>query len=48
MSIIIHYFAGEKVVENETDKENGTYGGGEEFIESAVGETRRKETTWKT
>jgi hypothetical protein len=36
---------GNKIKENGTDKENGTYGGDEEFIECFVGETRRRETT---
>ena len=34
-----------KLKENEIDKENGTYGEDEEFIEGFDGETRRKETT---
>jgi hypothetical protein len=43
MSFILPYFA-EYIKENETCKEDGTYGVGEESIESFVGKTRKKET----
>jgi hypothetical protein len=49
MSVILHYFAAKKKKkkkkENETDKEKGTYGGDEEFVEGFLGETKRKYTT---
>ena len=45
---IRHWRTGEQIKKNEMDREYGTYGKYERFVQGFSGEIWGKETTWKT